>query len=150
MLLVTLKGLLAHKLRFLLTATAVLLGVAFMAGTLVFTDTLDHGFKNLFENGLQHTDAIVRSHEAFDTAFGDQRERVDLSLLDRVRAVPSVERAAPTIEGYAQIVDKKGKAIGNPAAGAPTLGGGWISDDQLSVWNILPGGRAPVGDDEIV
>jgi putative ABC transport system permease protein len=150
MLLVTLKGLLAHKLRFLLTATAVVLGVAFMAGTLVFTDTLDHGFKNLFENGYSHTDAIVRSREAFDTAFGDQRERVDLSLLDRVRALPSVERAAPTIEGYAQIVDKNGKAIGNPAAGAPTLGGGWISDAQLSVWNILPGGRAPVGADEIV
>jgi putative ABC transport system permease protein len=150
MLLVTLKGLLAHKLRFLLTATAVLLGVAFMAGTLVFTDTLDHGFKSLFENGYSHTDAIVRSREAFDTAFGDQRQRVDLSLLDRVRAVRSVERAAPTIEGYAQIVDKSGKAIGNPAAGAPTLGGGWISDQQLSVWNVLPGGRAPLGDDEIV
>ena len=46
MLRVTLKGLLAHKLRMALSAFAIVLGVAFVAGTLVFTDTLDRASPN--------------------------------------------------------------------------------------------------------
>ena len=99
MLLLTLKGLLAHKLRFLLTGLAVVLGVGFMAGTLVFTDTLDHGFKSLFDNGFANTDALVRSPEAFETEFGDQRDRVDIALVDRILEVDGVAKAAPLIEG---------------------------------------------------
>jgi putative ABC transport system permease protein len=150
MLLVTLKGLLAHKVRFFLTALAVILGVAFMAGTLVFTDTLDHGFKSLFDNGYADTDAIIRSPEAFDTTYGDQRERVDASLVDRVKSVDGVANAAASIEGYAQLVDKDGDAVGNPAAGAPTLGANWVRDSQLNIWRVIKGGRAPLRDDEIV
>ena len=60
MLKVTLKGLAAHKLRFVLTAVAVTIGVAFLSGTLVFTDTIRQTFDDLFASIYKNTDAVVR------------------------------------------------------------------------------------------
>ena len=76
MLKVTLKGLAAHKLRFVLTAVAVMIGVAFMSGTFVLTDTIRQTFDDLFADIYKNTDAVVRGPEAFETNFGDQRPRV--------------------------------------------------------------------------
>ena len=59
MLKVTLKGLAAHKLRFVLTAVAVTIGVAFLSGTLVFTDTIRQTFDDLFASIYENTDAVV-------------------------------------------------------------------------------------------
>ncbi len=53
---VTIKGLLAHKLRLALTALAIVLGVTFIAGTFVLTDTLHNTFDNLFGNIYQNVD----------------------------------------------------------------------------------------------
>ncbi len=57
---VTIKGLLAHKLRLALTALAIVLGVTFIAGTFVLTDTLHSTFDTLFSNIYQHVDFQVR------------------------------------------------------------------------------------------
>ena len=57
---VTIKGILARKVRFLLTGVAVMLGVAFVSGTLVLTATIGHTFDGLFSTIYQHTDAVVR------------------------------------------------------------------------------------------
>jgi putative ABC transport system permease protein len=57
----TLKGLLAHKLRLALTALAIVLGVGFVAGTYVLTDTINATFTTLFGQITQGTDASVRS-----------------------------------------------------------------------------------------
>jgi putative ABC transport system permease protein len=62
----TWKGLLGHKFRFVATALAVTLGVAFTAGTLVLTDTIRTTFDNLFANVYQGTDAVVRAKAAFE------------------------------------------------------------------------------------
>ena len=64
---ITLGGLLAHKVRYALTALAVLLGVAFMAGTLVLTDTIGRTFDGLFADIYRGTSAVVRAPEAFTT-----------------------------------------------------------------------------------
>ena len=69
---VTIKGILAHKIRFLLTGVAVILGVSFIAGTLVLTATINKTFDGLFTNIYAHTDAAV--------LLGDERplaERTD-------------------------------------------------------------------------
>ncbi|MDQ3897620.1 MAG: hypothetical protein M3326_10340, partial [Actinomycetota bacterium] len=55
------KGLLAHKLRLFLTAMAVVLGVSFVAGTFVLTDTINKTFKNLFSEISAGTDVSVRA-----------------------------------------------------------------------------------------
>src|SRR5207253_4667787 len=82
----TLKGLLARKLRLVTTGTAVLLGVAFMAGTLVLTATVGRTFDNLFASVYAHTDAVVRAHSTFSQQGQAQRGRVDASLVQAVAA----------------------------------------------------------------
>ena len=62
---VTRKGLLAHKFRLLLTSISIVLGVAFVAGTLVFTDTIGSVFDHLFQQTTHGTDAVVRAHLPF-------------------------------------------------------------------------------------
>ena len=65
---VTFKGILAHKVRFLLTGVAIILGVAFICGTLVFTATINKAFDGLFTNVYQNTDAVVRERATFQAS----------------------------------------------------------------------------------
>ena len=60
----TLKGLWAHKLRFVLTGLAVILGVAFMAGTMILTDTMGKTFDGLFATTNEGIDVVVRRESA--------------------------------------------------------------------------------------
>jgi putative ABC transport system permease protein len=62
----TLKSLLAKKVRLALTALAVVLGVGFMAGTYVLTDTMNKAFDEVFTTATQNTDVVVRSVSAFE------------------------------------------------------------------------------------
>jgi len=149
---ITLPGLLAHKVRYGLTAVAVVLGVAFMAGTLIFTDTIKNTFDGLFDDVYRNTDAVVRAQQPVtpDANFTNQRHLIDARLIDDVRRVPGVSQARLGVGGYAQLVGENGKAIGNPAAGAPTLGEGWNPDARsMEPYRFVPGGRPPANGDEI-
>jgi putative ABC transport system permease protein len=126
-----------------------MLGVAFMAGTLVLTDTIQKTFDDLFSNVYDDTDAVVRAEGAFDSAGVEQRGRVDASLLDTVSDVDGVDVAQPDIRGYAQLVDKDGDAVGDPENGPPTLGGNWIDSEELNGFEISDG-SPPRADDEVV
>jgi putative ABC transport system permease protein len=145
------KGLLGHKFRFVATALAVTLGVAFMAGTLVLTDTIRATFDNLFADVYQGTDAVVRTKAAFEgpPGAGVQRGRVDAALVDTVRRVDGVAAAEGDVGGYARLVGKDGKALGNPATGAPTLGLSWTENSELNTFTLVSG-TAPSRDDEVV
>src|SRR5947208_8068247 len=145
----TIKGLMARKLRLFTTGIAVLLGVAFMTGTLVLTATVGRTFDNLFANVYEHTDAVVRAHSEFSQQGMSQRGRIDASLLPTVAAVPGVAAAEGSVQGYAQLVDKKGDAVGKPNNGPPTLGGDWNSVDALNPFRLVAGHK-PVADDEVV
>src|SRR4051794_41511981 len=123
---VTRKGLGALKIRFVLTALAVIIGVAFMSGTSVLTATIQQTFDDLFANIYHGTDAVVRAPQVLDSDFGSgQRPNIPASLVDVVRQTPTVAAAEGNISAntYAQVVDKDGKAIGG--SNAPTFGLGW-------------------------
>jgi len=139
---ITVVGLFAHKLRYALTALAVLLGVAFMAGTFVFTDTIGRTFDGLFADVYRDTSAVVRADRPFTPAanFSSQRDHIDAALADRVRAVPGVAEVRLAIEGYAQLVGADGKAIGKPGAGAPTLGEAWNDTVRMNPYHFVKGG----------
>ena len=76
----TIKELAARKLRLLTTAFAVLLGVAFMAGTLVFTDTIGATFDSALAEANEGVDAYVRTPSAIDVGYGEPGPRLDASL----------------------------------------------------------------------
>ncbi|MGH9263904.1 MAG: ABC transporter permease [Acidimicrobiales bacterium] len=143
-----LKGVLAHKLRLFLTAMAVVLGVSFVAGTYVLTDTINKTFDTLFTEISAGVDVSVRAESGFgdDAGIDTTRDTVPASVLEAVRRVPGVEAAEPTVTGYAQFIDEQGKAVAT--SGAPTLGFNW-TDPELSPLQ-LRSGRAPERAGEVV
>jgi len=143
---ITWKGVVAHRLRYALTALSVLLGVAFIAGTFVLTDTMNSTFNGLYDQIYQGTGAVVRATQPFNpgVSFSDQRRTIDASLAGTVAKVPGVRAVAPGIEGYAQLVRKNGKPIGMAAAnGAPTLGVAWTNVTALNPLRLMAGGQPP-------
>jgi putative ABC transport system permease protein len=146
----TWKNLLAHKRRLAATFIAVVLGVAFLSGTLVLTDTITQTFDDLFADVNRGTDAVVRSSVKIEGDFGnDVRGRIPTSLLGIVEDVDGVKAAEPQVLGYGQIVGKDGKTIGDPAMGAPTFAGNWNTVPELNPFRLVDG-RAPTQSNEIV
>lgn len=147
----TFTSILAHKRRLFTTALAVMLGVAFLAGTLILTDTIGRTFDNLMSDVYKGTDAVVRAPSAFNGVnnSGAQRPRVAASLVDTVARINGVAQAEGQIFGYARIIAKDGTPLGNPANGAPTLGGNWSDFKQLNAFK-LASGRAPQRAGEVV
>lgn len=145
----TLENLLARRFRLVSTALSVLIGVAFLAGTLVLTDTLGATFDDLFDDVTAGTDVEIRSSEEIDTGFGPIRGRIDDELLAEVLALPDVAAAASGVGGFAQLVDPEGVPMGNPGQGAPTLGFTWTDIEELNPTNLIDG-RSPTGPGEVV
>ncbi len=149
MLHLTLRELAAKKLRLLTTAIAVMLGVAFMAGTMVLTATISKTFDGLLTDSYAGTDAYVRSTSEISPEFGRQRPRLDASIVDTISHVDGVAAAEAKVSGYAQLVDANGKPVGDPGQGAPTFGESWTTAAELNPYRIAEG-HAPTGPDEIV
>ncbi len=148
MLRLTLKGLLAHKLRVALTALAIVLGVTFVTGTLVLTDTLNNTFTTLFSKIYSNVDFEVRGVAAFadQQGAGAVRQPISDTLLPKVAAVPGVAASEGLVGGYAQFVDKHGKAI--TTGGAPTLGTTFGDKPELSALHPVSG-HGPTGPTEV-
>ena len=134
---VTIKGLLAHKLRLALTGLAIVLGVTFIAGTFVLTDTLHNTFDSLFGNVYQNIDFQVRGVAQFGSGGTATRNPVPESLVATVQRVPGVEAAEGSVTGYAQYIAPDGKAIST--GGAPTLGLSFDPNAQISALRLVQG-----------
>jgi putative ABC transport system permease protein len=119
---VALAGILGRKLRTVLTAVAVVLGVAMVSGTLTLTGSIDHAFNYIFTSVRQGSDAVITGKAAFDVNNGQGSFAPTLSgsLLTKVRALPSVAVADGEVDGTATLIDRNGKAI--VFGGAPNLG----------------------------
>jgi putative ABC transport system permease protein len=153
MLNVTLKNLFARKFRLVLTSLAVVLGVAFMSGTFVLTDTMGQVFDNLFADVNRGVDVAVRTRAAFDETAGgpgagEVREPVESaggpscdrdpapdSVLAAICGVDGVRAAQGSVQGIAQVAKLRADGTtGEPVipSGPPTLGVSWGTDRELS------------------
>jgi putative ABC transport system permease protein len=144
---VTIKGLLAHKLRLALTALAIVLGVTFIAGTFVLTDTLHNTFDNLFGTIYSKVDFQVRGVAQFGSGGNATRNPVQESVLTTVRGVPGVQAAEGTVNGYAQYISHDGKAIST--GGAPTIGLAFDPDQAISPLHLVEG-KPPTTSSDVV
>ncbi|MEV0573750.1 FtsX-like permease family protein [Streptomyces sp. NPDC050392] len=145
----SLSSLRTHRRRFAGTLTAVLLGVAFLAGTLVMGDTLRASFDTMFGNAASGTDAVVRSTNVV-TVSGESegtRQPVSTGLVRRIDRLPQVAAAAPDIQGAGQLLGADGEPIGGQ--GPPTLAGNWIDDPELNPYRLAEG-HAPSAAGEVV
>jgi putative ABC transport system permease protein len=147
---VTIKGLMAHKLRLALTALAIVLGVTFISGTFVLTDTLQSTFTTLFGHAYQNVDFVVRGKAAFsnDSSNGNAvRKPIAQSIATTVRSVPGVQEAEGTVSGYAQFIAPDGKAI--TTGGAPTLGLSFDPNSAMSALTVVSG-AGPTSSNDVV
>ena len=145
----TRKGLWAHKLRFVLTGLAVVLGVAFMAGTMILTDTMGKTFDGLFATANEGIDVVVHRTTGVDSDGGiDVQERVDASLVDRSgrrrrRRRRRLDRGLRPARRTRRHAAPHRDGIGG------TIGANWIDDERLNPF-ALSAGRAPEGPTEVV
>jgi len=133
------KSLFAHKVRFFLTAVAIVLGVSLVAGTFIFTDTINAQFDDLLDDIYSGIDVSVR---ADSSDFGAGTEPFPTDVLDAVLAVAGVDVAEGGVASItAQVLDKSGDPIGGQ--GPPTLGFSWGEIPSLSPMRIKDGGGLP-------
>ncbi|WP_322937457.1 ABC transporter permease [Nocardioides bizhenqiangii] len=150
MLTTTLRGMLAHKLRLALTTASIALGVAFLAGTLVLTDTMGTAFDRLFDKVAAGTDAVVRTEAAYSASEGVSTSRapIDAAVLDQVEQVEGVRAAEGSVSGYALLTDTDGDAV-IPPGGLPTTGATMSADEKLRGDVKVLAGEAPDGPHEV-
>jgi putative ABC transport system permease protein len=144
---VTLRGLLAHKLRLALTALAIVLGVTFISGTFVLTDTLNSTFSNLFTSVYHKIDFQVRGVPQLGSGTSATRNPLPDSLIATVRGVPGVAGAYGEVEGYAQFIAKDGKAITSDSG---NLGVDFDPDQQISSLHLIAGSLPTTSDDVVM
>lgn len=141
-----LKGVIAHRLRLTLTAISIVLGVAFVAGTYVFTDTISGGFDDLFNGVYSQIDVSVRqvgSDSGFETG------KIPETIVSDLAALDVVAESEGEIWGMSQIISPSGEPIGGQ--GPPTLGGSWVTSEYLSCFRIDEGdGRPPTSPQEVL
>ncbi len=140
----TFKQLAANKMRLLATSFAIILGVAFLSGTLILTDTIRGTFDSLLAKADKGTDAYIRATSPLERGYGESGRPLDAALLDTVRNVDGVGQASVQVSGYAQILDHGGKAVGTAQTGV--LGMNWVTVPALNPFTIVAG-RAPLRSD---
>ncbi|MGZ6907912.1 MAG: ABC transporter permease [Acidimicrobiia bacterium] len=140
----------ANKARFFLTGVAVMLGVAFMTGTLVLTDTIKKSYDEVAANVYKSSDAVVRSDRHVDGGDrADTRGTVAAATLGRVRSVPGVKLAEAQQLGIASVVGHDGDLLDANRERAVPIGLAWQSAHALNPLELVAG-HAPRAPDEIV
>ncbi|MCB1010852.1 MAG: hypothetical protein KDB15_04225, partial [Microthrixaceae bacterium] len=135
----------ARKRRLVTTGIAVILGIAFLTGTQILGSVLNDSIDGLFTDIYKGYDAVVRSPDVQESAFGEFRPPVDGELVDQVRGADGVRAAYGVIESpTVQIVGADGK-VASSGFGPPTLVFNWI-DDPIRP-GIITEGRGPEADD---
>ncbi|HLI73794.1 MAG TPA: FtsX-like permease family protein [Acidimicrobiales bacterium] len=109
------RGIVARKVRVLLTVIAITLGVTLMAGTYVLTDTINASFAGIFKVANQGNAVVVTPHAVLGTNNQAQTSPITDAMLARVRAVPGVQKAATGIFQLGVLFDASGKRLNTRA-----------------------------------
>ncbi len=152
MITVALRGLAGRKLRALLTALAIVLGVAMISGTYVLTDTISKAFDTIFTESYRGTSAVVSGRSAFEASSDNggiaTGQTFPEDVLERVQKLPGVAAAIGGVADETQLIGRDGKAIVH--GGAPNLG--FSVDPSQPRFNSLTlvSGAWPSGDGQVV
>jgi len=146
-----LRNVLAHKGRLLMTMLAVLLGTAFVAGTLVFSDSVSQSFKDSLSSDYNSLSVQVTDKTAVNGGPSDSSTAADVPLtqatLEKIAALPGTASAVGTVSGFAGLSDPHGNLIGSQGS---TEGGNWVpgGNGQDSRYQMLQG-SGPVNSHQV-
>ena len=122
MIAVSLKGLWGRKLRTLLTALAIVLGVAMISGTYVLTDSITAAFTNIVDDSFTNADAVISGKVAFKNDDSNTGEGVvpafPASVLTKVKQLPDVAAASGEVGDQAKLLGRDGKVISTGGGGS--------------------------------
>ncbi|WP_328538332.1 ABC transporter permease [Streptomyces sp. NBC_00344] len=129
----SMRNFFAHKGRMALSAIAVLLSVAFVCGTLVFTDTMNTTFDKLFAASASDVTVLPKSAKTDDTPRNGKPVSLPASAVRRVAAADGVEAADGAVTSMSvTVVNSANKNMGS-STGAPTIAGNWTSHEARSM-----------------
>ncbi|MFF0741042.1 ABC transporter permease [Streptomyces sp. NPDC004111] len=141
-----LRNVLAHKARLLMTVLAVMLGVAFVSGTLIFSDTLHNAFRQQSSKGLDKV-AVGVTDRGSNPDEGEKRPGLTQAQLEKIAAVPGADTTTGVVGGFAGAADRDGKLI---AQGWSNNGGNFFPGKDGKDWRYrFTGGNGPAGPGEI-
>jgi putative ABC transport system permease protein len=148
MLRATLKSLLARKLRLVLSGLAVVLGVMFVSGSFVVTDTLNRTFDSIFADAFGATDVSVSAKPKVEVSEMDGEETaapLPAAAVDKIKTISGVRSATGRVDvDGARVIGSDGKVL--TSTGAPRLGENWTGTDSLME---IRSGRGPQAPGEI-
>ncbi len=111
MLRAALKNLMARKLRLLMSGFAIVLGVAFVAGSFIFTDTLERNFTNIMDGSVG--DGVVRPAGASGDDSSQDSRKVPADLVEGLADVDGAAHADGNVTSFGVfVVGEDGKVIG--------------------------------------
>lgn len=139
------KSLLARKTRFVLTFVSVVLGVSFIAGSYIFTDSINSTFNTLFNDIYAGIDLTIRPDQDEDSEIA---RTFDESVYESVRNVAGISELDPDVDGDVLIIDKEGEPI--ISQGPPSIGFSWTPVEALNPTSVKEGnGRPPTAAGEV-
>ena len=147
---VAIKGLLGRKLRTVLTALAIILGVAMISGTYILTDTITGAFTSIVDKSYENSDAVISGKVAFKNTNSNtqQTPAFPAAVLTKVRQLPETGSAAGVITDEAHLVGRDGKIIAS--GGSPPIAYSVdAAGDQRFNPLTLTTGKWPVGNGQI-
>ncbi|MEU4505980.1 FtsX-like permease family protein [Streptomyces sp. NPDC024089] len=151
MLRTALRNVLAHKARLVMTALAVMLGVAFVSGTLVFGDTVASAFRAASTVSLKDVAVSVQAEYVPGAEDGGETPTtvLDSRLVDRVRDLPGVTAVRPSVNGSATLARKDGEPLNADSSWQNLAADYVIGTDGKDARHPLVSGRAPAAKSEL-
>ncbi|MGX4694930.1 ABC transporter permease [Streptomyces sp. JNUCC 63] len=155
MLRTALRNVFAHKTRLSMTVLAVMLGVAFISGTLVFSDSVVSAYRGAYTRNLKDVDVSVQAESepasSGTEADDDRSTALTSAVVDKVRAVPGVTSVRPIVNGSVTLAAKDGRPL-NAETGWENLATNYVPDTRHGGEDSrfpLRAGRVPSGGAEI-
>ncbi len=147
---VALKGLLGRKLRTILTALAIVLGVSMISGTYVLTDTITAAFTGVVDDSYSNSDAVVSGKVAFKNTNSNTEETPAFpdSVLAKVKALPDTAAAAGAVGDQLKLLDRNGKVISTGGGEAMAASVDPPADERFTPLKLVSG-KWPVGNGQI-
>ncbi len=127
------RGIWEHKLRTLLLVLSIVAGVSFVAGSLIFTDTIGGSFEAIFDGAFEGIDIQVTPD--VEQGFSSVQPAFDASVLDLVEATPGVAETWPAVAGLINLtIDGEPVSVQGP----PNIGISWEGDPTFQVLEGRP------------
>src|SRR3954452_11237326 len=146
---VALRGLFARKLRLALTVLAVVLGTTLIAGTYVFTDSINSAFDTIFTVSNKGTDAAITPHQTIDvTNNGGTPPTIAPSALARVRRSPGVASADGSVFDAGTVLGNDGKRISK--GGSPNFIASIADQPRFEAFTVKQGRHPRTADEATI